>query len=530
MYKHFFKFCSESRQSKITCFIWIGLLFSSVLINACSKNKNIHEQYLYFEGEPNKKVMLYKVITDKNKDKYLPIQTISTQNKYKMQEGIYLAANECSSYLFDLKQNETKHIDLSILKLKFINEFDDVSQTLQNEEINDHFVDVQCKNIITGEKIVFSRQDTFDLLPGKNQITISGTEVNFSILENDKKFFSISLAPLKVISPIENDTTQYFIKSDSTDKNFSGNILYSGHLNQNTWLIPGEYELELNGTTTKINLNLDRGIKISLGRLHVLKPKDFGGNEQSKNSLQPIFVYINKKILFSLDKDYAIFPGKYLMSLENSEMEKEIEILPNSYLKIPTFIAQINPPQCVAEPKRVCFLSQKALIYSKDRPYPIAKVGLGVPFLVLQGDYAYSIEGTDKIIKDLSISDHTLKNSQTGKIKIKWKLELGSNNPETRKIYLESRCCNLLGKSEDLNTYRPRELILPEGEYHLNYVIKQNKGGLKYNTTLVHVDGQHDVELQIPVYANSNQNQNLFWHDEHDQDTQQPSNLVPLVQ
>lgn len=483
---------------------------------------------------PNKKIMLYKIVLDKknnNEYRYLPIQTIMTQNKYKMQPGSYLAVNECTSYAFNLNKNDVKHIYINNFKLKFLEIVSDVPQMQQDEQINAHAVNVQCINPITGEKVTFSNKQEFDILPGKNQITVSGTNVKFSFLENEQKDFFISLSPLVILSPIENDTTQYFIKSVSDTSNNTNNTLYAGELNQSTWLIPGKYEVEINGTTTSVDLQSNQEIKLSLGYVRITKPKDFLINGKSKSSLQPIFAYMNKKILFSLDKDYAIFPGKYSISLENSEMEKEIEVLPNSYLNIPTFVAQINPPECLTEKQQSCTYSQKGMIYSKDQPYPIAKVLLGKPFLVLQGEYQYSVEGVDTITKALYISDHGIKSVQTGKVKIKWKLEISEDNIETRKIYLESRCCNLSGKSKDLDTYRPRELLLPEGDYNLSYVIKKNKGSFTHNVIPIHIDARHDVQVQIPIYANANQNTNLFWQDEQDSETsQQPSNLIPLTQ
>jgi hypothetical protein len=537
MREHFFKFCSIIRQFKNIAIIFAVVLPSIILICRCAKNTSINEQFLYFDGTSDKKAMLYKMIQDKktNKYRYLPDRTITTQHKYGIPAGHYFLVNDCSSYAFQVDRKRDKKIYLNTLKLKFLEEqttpADSTVESLEPQQ-KAHSAVVECVNPITGEKSLFSDRDEFDILPGTNQLLIAGMETKISALENEKKIFAIGLAPLTIVSPIENDTTQYFLKPVMNSADHSNNnMLYSGKLNQDTWLIPGEYDVEINGTKKNISLRSGESVKIELGRLRIMTPKDFAANNAAKTSLQPIFAYMDKQILFSLDKDYAILPGKYSIRLENSDMEQPIEILPNSYTKIFTFVAQINAPNCINDKNQKCAFSQRALIYSKDRPYPLSKVFLGVPFLVLQGDYEYGIEGADRIKKWLSVSDTNIKSEQTGRIKIKWKLEMSENNSETRKIYLEARCCNLAGKSEDLNAYRPRELVLPEGDYTLNYVVKQNKGGLKHNATSLHIDGKHDLELEIPVYAGANQNTNLFFQDDRDPDNpQQPSNLTPLMQ
>lgn len=526
---YFFQLCSKNRHVYLSILLVLAILGSSFLLNACKFQDKGKEQTLYFEGHANKTVMLYKIQKDnKNMLKYSPVRTLTTQFKYSMPPGTYLIANDCTSYVFTLNPNEQKHIRLNTFQIKFF-ENQDYQVPLINAE-DTHNVDVQCTNVVINKKNSFSNKTEFDILPGKNQIKLAGINILFESGENEEKNFFIELSSLKLISPLEKDTTQFFLRPTMQNLDDTSQ-LNAGEVNRSFWLVPGKYDLEINGTTSSVQIDAKQNKNILLGSIRIVPPKNFLSDDRSNSSARSFFAYINKKVLFIFEKNYALFPGRYSINLENSDMEQEIEVIENSFLKIQTYGAQINPPPCPEAESKKCNFSQKVFLHLKDQPYVFAKVPLGVPFLVLQGEYQYSIEGVDGILKNLIISAYYIQTEHVGKLKIKWKLQVSSNNLETRKIFIAAECCGVFGKSEDLNFYKPRELVLPVGNYNLSYFVRQEKGPLQRTMLPVHVLFQQVNEVQVPIYASGNQNMQLFLQDENEtENITEPSNLIPIVQ
>lgn len=471
------------------------VIFIILLFISCKKiSSNEGKQYFIFLGIDNKDVTIYKVTkNDNGKKVYYPLMKLLTNSKVLLPAGSYLLANECSSYEFSNDGMHEQKVVLSKLSLTFNNkknEFLNLSQNTYNSF---------CIDPIDGQEHWFTNKTEFDVLPGKNVISVSGRNVELNLHPEYYSVKKIQLWPLTLSSPINTDSSKFFslpLELSSNEKKF----VISSPVNSTVWLQKGKYQIEVNGSKQIIDIKDFTNHEIKLGVIRIASPKKFPNFDRLKLGGQPIFAYINEKVLFRLDTDYPVFSGNYRVTLEGSEIEKFVTVTENLVSEIKTRGAQIISPPCLEKDEK-CHPPSRITLHINHMPFVLMTVMTDMPFLVFDQKYEYGIEGIKGIFKNLGTSEESVKTDTLGRVKIKWETKYTSGNIKTDFVRFESRSSNVFGKSIDLMYFKPDEIYLPEGDYWLSYFIGEQNLILPKTRIDVSLVGGSTREITVPVYT-----------------------------
>ena len=467
------------------------------LIPSCKKNSSIEgKQYFIFLGLPNKDVTIYK-ITKNNNDKkiYYPLMRLSTNTKILLPTGNYLLANECSSYEFFNDGVHEQKVVLSKLSLTFGNK----NANIQLLNTFGNTYNSFCYDPLDGQEHWFTNKSEFDILPGKNLISISGRNIDLNLhptLFSDKK---IPLWPLTLSSPINTDSSKFYslpLDLSPREKKF----VISSPVNGTVWLQSGRYQIEVNGSKQIVNIKDFSFSDIKLGVIRIASPRNFPIEERLQAGGQPIFAYINEKVLFRLNTDYPVFPGKYRVTLEGTEIEKYVVVTENQVSEVKTRGAQVLSPPCLEKYDK-CHPPSRITIHINRMPFVLMTVMTDMPFLVFDQKYEYGIEGIKGIFKNLGASEDSIKTDKLGRVKIKWETRYTTGNVKTDFVRFEAKSANVFGKSIDLMYFKPDEIYLPEGDFWLSYFVGDQNLVLPKTRVDLSLTGGSTRELVVPVYT-----------------------------
>ncbi|MBX9704341.1 MAG: hypothetical protein K2X39_09340, partial [Silvanigrellaceae bacterium] len=261
--------------------------------------------------------------------------------------------------------------------------------------------------------------------------------------------------------------------------------------------------IEVNGSQKEIELDQNNPMHLNLGILKINLPQSFPMMERLQAGGQPIFAYINEKVLFNLNTEYPIFAGKYQISLEGSEMTQDVEVIENGKTQVKTLGAKINAPGCPAQYKK-CKSSPKITIHSHQLTLPIMNVETNIPFVVFDQNYQYGVEGVRGILRTLPTSNDSIKFESLVRIKLKWEVKSStSRNNRTSLARFEARGLHVFGRSLDLLFAKPEEVYLPEGAYDLAYYVDDINLDKVKNRIDFSIASGETREFVIPVYSDN---------------------------
>ncbi len=470
-----------------------------IFVLGCQKISSHEEKQTFiFLGLPQKDVILYQIKKEEHKKNiYFPIMKITTNTKITLPKGEYLLANDCSSYAFQNDGEQEQKIVLSRVRLSFANK--KTPHEFQHKP-HDHVFNSFCYDPIDGKEHWHTNRADFDILPGKNTLSISGREMS---VEFEKSVFAdkvISLWPLTLSSPLNTDSSKFFslpLDLGTKEKKF----VISAPVNGTVWLQNGKYQIEVNGSSQILNINESLPQTVQLGVIRISSPQHFPNEARMRAGGQPIFAYINEKVLFRLNTDYPVFPGKYRVTLEGTEIEKNITVGQNEVNEIKTRGAMVLSPSCQKNQEK-CRPTTNITIHTSKMPFVLMNVVSNMPFLVFDQKYEYGIEGIKGIFKNLNTSENFLKIDKLGRVKIKWETRYtSSSNTKTDFVRFEAKGSNVFGKSIDLIYFKPDEIFLPEGEYWLSYFVGDQTLILPKTKSEVIVVGGSTKEVSVPLYT-----------------------------
>lgn len=470
-------------------------VFCILFFTSCENHiEGVQEGFLYLEGPENKEVILYRSSLDEaSKKKLVPLKKLKTNTKILLPSGAYLLANECSSYEFERSAKNEVHITLNQLQVHLF-------EKKPNEKLEkNQVINSLCYNAVSNRDSTYTDKTEFDLLPGKNWIAIAGKTFWYQLEPNKTENLSLDLSSISLQTTLPSQNVNFFLRLWDEKKEELKKIITSVPVNGTVWVYPGQYQVEVNGTTRQVSVAQNSALKLDLGVIRIETPKNFPMDERLKLGGQPISAFINDKVLLRLNTDYHVIPGQYTLNLDGSEIEKKITVKENEMLLVRTFGAQIAPPDCTQ--KDACKTAPRVTIHMDKQPFTLMAIPAGLPFLVFDENYQYSVEGVRGLFKSLQVSADSVHKERLGKIKIKWEEKLTTSLARTNFVRVEAKGVSLFGKSVDLNFFKPSELFLPDGEYVLTYFVgDQSLVGNKNKVAILIANGG-TKEVVVPLYV-----------------------------
>lgn len=359
-------------------------------------------------------------------------------------------------------------------------------------------IPTECVHPLTGRREVWQNRTHFDLLPGQVTLMVGGRRVLTDFAGNKKAAQFFNLVPVLVSALGELKSTRYFSLPLEP-----GSALplptVSAPVGDVMWLLPGNYRLEVNGTSRVVELVEQKGVGLSLGSMTVRSPSGFPMQERIRLGGQPIFAFINDGVLFNLDQPYLVFPGTYDVSLEGGDVRDDFKVHSGESQTVRTHGVIVRTPPCPEA--QTCKPPPRITIHSERRPFVLMHVDTDVPFLLLDQPYEYGVEGIRGVLKALKGRGDELEIEVLARARFSWRLMKGPPRVRTDLVRLESLGSGLFGKSLDLLFSRPTEIYVPSGLYELSYFVGEPSQERKKTKQQVRLSSGQTVTLDVPLFS-----------------------------
>lgn len=428
---------------------------------------------------------LYKIASES------PLQFVSEQTgqfnePMKLSPGSYLVLADCSSQIVNVYPGSANV--LTAHKINFVpmqppTERDKFSiQCLRSERTHSrqHLINHFSLAVLAG---------TRDLLVGMVplQVKLEGKDNEPSRLVS---FPLSSIAVEHRIKHKELDSAfEYFVSPSSemapyTESQTNGNRLY---------LLKGQYQIQLNGTSTNIDLAEGEGRTIIPASLRVNTSSQVDLERAARIKGTPMYFEVNGEHFLNLNTVYAVLPGS--MQIRLSTTLKPVALLAKEGEIITLHAKNIVVSLGCADADWSCLGSRKVRLFEKGKSYPFAESVTDIPVLYLHDNISVGVEGSRNIKYDLSSADD--QHLKVGFIEIE---PTPAHKPGvlTDLVRMESAQPPINGSSLDLPLDKSTVLPLITGTYHLSqYTFFTSDGARRKSSITVQVT--QGEKLRIPI-------------------------------
>lgn len=338
-----------------------------------------------------------------------PLQFVSeTIGKFNedvdLKPGEYLILSDCSSETVVVRPNN--RITLISHQITFIPPIPPAPE--------DKFT-IQCDRYVeTKSRQYLNNQYTLNILNGKREILVG---MDPFILDLEKVGFSgspqklsFNLAAIQVNSyegmPPK---TNYFISPTG------GRLSFTEIQEFGKWqfLLPGKYQVEVNGTKMDISLTDQEKKVINPAFLKVSVSPTVNLNLSSQIQGSPLYVELNGSHWLDLNETYPVLPGTMTIRLTNSNIPFEVNLQEGETLVKPARSVMVEN-DC-SPWQWNCLGGINVFLYEKDKTYSFAKGTTDVPILFFIEDVSVMVEGSRNILYQLPNKQDT--NLKIGKVK-----------------------------------------------------------------------------------------------------------------
>lgn len=502
----------------------LGAFILLSLTSACQWLSFEPKRNLTLDAPSDVELVLYRQSGEDEQKVLTPVSLLKGGESIVIDPGEYMLANECSGYSFKQTPDRVTKIPVRRLSLVLHGEpeeqngqmshmiFDPSESTTPEEigavasvsantgsDLSAPLVHTQCRDPLDGQISEWTNRREFVLLPGHTELKVAGKPYQVKNFGETSDSISVDLYPVKILSEFGTSDTRFYITATDIESK-AGRPVVGVPANGSTWLLPGQYSIEVNGSRKKLSIEKGAITEVSVGVIRVEIPPNFPIEQRLKAGGQPVFVYLDGGALLNPDIDYVVFPGVYTVSIEGSEVQESFEVVEGKKTIVKTFAARIDAPPCPSETTK-CKSSPPVTIHKEQKPYALMTVDSGLPFLLLEGSFEYGVEGMRGIKKSLTRRGEKLAGETLARVMINWQLRPAQGRYRTELVRLESKGASGFGKSLDLLFHKPVEVLVPAGAYDLTYFLGDPLlERSKTKQSLLLEPGQ-TREVTVPVYV-----------------------------
>ena len=522
------------------------------ILSGCSFLNLTRKQTLTLDGPKDVELVVYRQVGKPGHRVMSPVGLIRGGESMELDAGEYLVANECSGYEF--KQTRDKPTKIPVRRLSLVlhgesglqgvdasnakarSALDEQAASTSRTEVatsaelqatqnlnsvpteksaegaavesapipvrstqeSSLVVHTLCLDPLDGQRNEWKNRRDFDVLPGTTEFRIGGRLVKIENHGETSEKISLDLFPVSIVSTFPDIHARFYLAPEEKEPK-SENSVVGLVPNGSTWLLPGDYSLEVNGTRRKLSIEKGALTEISVGVLRVDLPKNFPMEERLKAGGQPVFVYLDTGALLNLDTDYLVFPGSYTVSIEGSEVQDSFQVDAGEKTIVKTFAARVDAPTC-PEGFKSCKNPPRITIHREQKPYALMTVEPKLPFLLLEGTYEYGVEGLRGIKRNLQRRNEALAGEALARVKIKWDVRQAQGRYRTDLVRIESRGANVFGRSLDLLFHKPEEVYVPAGSYDLTYFVGDPLLDRSKARQSLFLEPGQTREVVVPIY------------------------------
>ena len=479
--------------------LYFLFLFLTSLVLSCTSYKEYG--YLTVESLEDGVFDIYK-ISSRSTVLFTAETNGSYNKKITLETGHYLLLGDCSYDTVIIKPDH--HSVKTVHTVSFI------PPTAVSQ---DDLFSIQCSRY---EKTHFRQtlhnKFSINLFPGNHQLLVG--MVPFSVKldpdskQPEKKEFNLSAIKVEIPDQIVGSSPEYEKLSHESSYFLSSVLdMISVTIGQKfghwTFLLPGDFNLELSGTQKKLQLKEKQALVINPAFIKVqpILPSDSEQFRITKGS-SPL-VEINDGHWINLNETYPVLPGPLSLKLDNSLVAVPVDTQQNELMVKKVNSIQINSDCNLWDWN--CLGNRNIYLYEKDSPSYFAKSVTDTPTLYFQNSVYVEIEGS-KGIKFPVGNEHII---NLGRLILKTRYEHIPN--------LITDLVRIEGTGKDRTSdLQSGELSIPmlPGSYHLvRYNSIKGSDDRKKSVVPFKILPLTDTELEYTVMVSEKQLHNIQQHE-----------------
>ena len=442
--------------------------------------------YLHVSGLAGGLYEIYRV--DSESPMQLVSEHVGTFNEdVKLPAGRYLVLADCSSQpvrVYAGKREKLVAHQINFLPAMAPGEDDKFS--------------IQCERAEkTRSRQYFSNRFSLSMIGESHDILVGMVPLSlqFGRSSGEIDVKSHLLSAIKVESTPETPSDLSYFVSPTTDL---VSVTEKQDFGKWLFLLPGDYEVEVNGTKMLVSL--------SEGEKRVITPAFIKVETSSKIDLElssqirgtPLFVEVNDGHWFSLNERYAVLPGKTMLRLSGSNQPKVVELEEGEKLDLPA--RSVTVDQGCSPWEWNCLGDLEVRLYQPAQPFPFTTGVTDVPLLFFEPEVFVGVEGSRNIrhripkgVRDLEV--------HIGYLEIIPK-PVHIKGQITDLLRVEAQDPSLSGVTLDIALDRPTRMPLVTGQYQLaQYVMSTGvDGDRRRSSQVLRVSRDQTVSLPVQVY------------------------------
>ncbi len=425
-----------------------------------------------------------------------PLQLVSEHvgrfnEDIKLASGRYLVLADCSSQSVHVYAGQKT--DLLAHQVNFL--------PSASPEDHDRF-SIQCERAEkTRSRQFFSNRFSLSMIGDSHDILVGMVPLglDFESMDSQQKPVkgprSFLLSALKVDAPSDAAADLKYFVSPTTDL-----VSVTEHQSFGHWmyLLPGNYEVEVNGTKMKVSLaeGERRIIKPAFLKVTTNEKVDLDLSSQIRGT--PLFVEVNDGHWFNLNEQYAVLPGSTRLRLSGSNQPLAIELKEGEILDLRARSVRVD--QGCSPWEWNCLGDLEVHLYQPGQPFSISKSVTDVPLLFFEQDVQLGVEGSRNIRRRIPKGSSDLE------------INLGYLEIIPRPVYVKGQITDLLrveaqdseltGVTLDINLERPTRMPLVTGQYQLaQYVMSTaTEGDRRRSSQAVRITKDQTVTISVQVF------------------------------
>jgi hypothetical protein len=429
------------------------LLINTVLLSACIEP--IEFGTLRVSGLGSGPFELYRIEGDPPQ-LYVSEQVGKFNEDLKLFPGSYLVLADCSHERVLIRPNENK--TLVAHRVKFLPPF--------QASANDRF-EVQCSRY---EQLQF-RQSVhnvfeFNVLDGKREILAGMTPYTIAPGTSSDRLapenFEIGLAALRVSngnSDIALHETPYFVTPVSSIISVTASQTFGDWI----LLLPGSYDIEVNGTHQEAILKTGDKLDIAAGALRLSAPPEVALDESTRILGSPISATINDDHFLEVNETLPVLPGLAKVQISGSQKVLDVELSDGEPNEIKLRSLEVDLGCSPWE--WTCLGSQAVQLFEGDQHYPFLEMVTDVPILYPDGDISAGLLASSGIRHKLD-PQANVSRLKAGRVKLIPK-PIHRPGQITDLVRIETNDKSMIGHSRDIPFNEPTAIVLFAGEYRL---------------------------------------------------------------
>lgn len=426
-----------------------------------------------------------------------PLQFVSEQvgefNKdIRLSPGSYLVLADCSSETVIIYPNKSQNLIAHRLQFKpphppnnedsFSIQCSRFEKTKSRQNITNRF----DLNVLHGQR---------DLLVGMVPLRVEFNSFNSS----SPSTLMYGLASLQIEAYSEKrEEMSYFV----SPANELISLTHSQTFGHNEFLLPGEYVLELNGTTMKVPLSEGEQRVVKPAQLSVTTSPEVDILDAVKIKGTPWLVQINGGHWLNFNQKYPVLPGKADVSISGSTQSIPITLEEGKSIELKANSVRIN--SSCTENKSECETEKNVALYRAEEPYPFLESITDIPVIYIEetSSILVGIEGSRDITYELPKNERN-KNLALGFLKVIPE-PIQRTSQITDLVRVETIGHPMNGNSLDISLEKPTLMPLITGSYNLAHylTITQGDGERRRLSHNFHIEPGKTIEIKISVFLN----------------------------